>query len=103
MPYRIDILPAADADLASLPRAQEVTLRRALARFLLHDPSVPSGARKPLVPNPLGVSWELRVGPLRAFYDVDAALGVVRVVRAGYKRGNDLYIRGRKVDLRGQP
>jgi hypothetical protein len=93
---------AAEADLDHLSRRDETILRSALPRFLSQDPAVPSNARKALDPNPLGVAWELRVGPMRAFYDVDVAAQTVRIERVGIKRGNELYVRGRRVDLRSE-
>jgi hypothetical protein len=53
-------------------------------------------------PNPFDAAWELRLGTLRALYDVDGAQMTVTVLRAGYKVGNDLYLRGLHTPLRTQ-
>jgi hypothetical protein len=93
--YRVRLLTSAEEDLRYMERhgrkAQATTVRRALDRFLRDQPDEPSLARKPLDPNPFGVDWELRLRTLRAFYDVDRDAQEVRVVRAGYKEGNDLH------------
>jgi mRNA-degrading endonuclease RelE of RelBE toxin-antitoxin system len=53
--------------------------------------------RKPLRPNPIA-PWELRVGELRVFYDVDEP-GVVTILAIGTKRGNMFFIDGEQIDL----
>jgi len=83
-------------------RSQAVTIRRGIVRFLEHQPTERSPHRQPIAANPFGVEWEWRLGNLRAFYDVLEAEGEVRVERAGYKEGNDLYVRGEKIDLRSE-
>ena len=42
--------------------------------------------------------WELRVGNYRVFYEL-AAEACVKVVAVGYKEHNDLFIRGKAVEL----
>ena len=61
--------------------------------------------RKPLRPNPLA-PWELRVGPLRAFYEVlprerklGKAADVVYVLAIGKKERNVLRIAGEVVEI----
>jgi mRNA-degrading endonuclease RelE of RelBE toxin-antitoxin system len=54
--------------------------------------------RKRLRPNPLA-PWELRVGDLRVFYDVDAEASCVRIVAVGRKEHNRLIIGGEEVTL----
>ena len=100
MPYRIELSAEAEADLRALPRTQEVTARRAVERFLAHEPAAPSNARRPMAPNPLGAPWHLRLGALRVYYDIEEAAAVVRVVRVGVKPGNVLYLRGRPFEMR---
>jgi mRNA-degrading endonuclease RelE of RelBE toxin-antitoxin system len=92
--HRIDVSGEAELDLRSFRTVEQRRVRAALPQYLAQEPAAPSNARKPLDPNPLGVTWELRLGPLRVFYDVDEAAQVVRVERVGCKRGNDLYVCG---------
>ena len=43
--------------------------------------------------------WELRIGKLRVFYDVDVAKMTVEVKMAGLKEGNVLRVRGKEFRL----
>lgn len=55
--------------------------------------------RKPLRPN-LIAPWELRIGNLRAFYDVTLEhSNIVKILAVGYKEGNTLFIAGKAVKL----
>jgi mRNA-degrading endonuclease RelE of RelBE toxin-antitoxin system len=75
--------------LAETERLRVVERRRlldAVEKHLLHEPAEPSGKRKMLsglVPpwEQVRPVWQLRVGDLRVFYDVDEAHGIV-IVRA---------------------
>jgi mRNA-degrading endonuclease RelE of RelBE toxin-antitoxin system len=102
VPYRIYVSVEAELDLRYLRVTEQRRIRVALAQHLAHEPTLVSNARKRLDPNPLNLVWELRLGPLRVFYEVDDAAQLVRVERVDYKRGNDRYVRGQIVDLRGQ-
>jgi mRNA-degrading endonuclease RelE of RelBE toxin-antitoxin system len=65
-----------------------------VAQRLVYEPTVETRNRKRLRPNPLG-SWELRIGNLRVYYDVeDDPDPVVIVTGVGIKRGNLVYIGG---------
>jgi len=61
------------------------------------DADVETKRRKQLRPNPIA-PWELRIGDYRVFYEVPEA-GVVRVLAVGDKRHNELFIRGRRVEI----
>jgi hypothetical protein len=77
---------------------------------LAYEPLVETRQRKPLRPNPLA-PWELRVGSLRAFYDVrlaarepsdpdlEAPTDVVYVLAVGKKERNVLRIAGEVVKI----
>ena len=78
----------------------------AIRKQLAHDPLVEARNRKPLRPNPLA-PWELRVGRLRAFYEVqppdpqlEALADVVYVLAVGNKERNVLRIAGKIVTIR---
>jgi hypothetical protein len=51
-------------------------------------------------PNPLGARWELRLGELRVYYDIEETAHTVRVLRAGRKLRERVFIRGVETDLR---
>ena len=55
--------------------------------------------RKPLRPNPLA-SWELRIGDLRVYYDVEEdPEQQVNIVAIGMKRRNRVSIGGELYDI----
>jgi len=64
---------------------------------LAHEPLVDTRNRKRLRANPIA-PWELRVGDIRVFYEVDEP-GVVTVLAIGTKRGNRLCINGEEIEL----
>jgi len=71
----------------------------AIERQLLYEPLVETRNRKPLRPNPIA-PWELRVGKLRAFYEViPGQPGVVRILAVGKKERNVVRIAGEEVEL----
>ena len=88
-----------------LTAAESSVLLDAIREQLAHEPLVETRHRKPLRPNPLA-PWELRGGPLRAFYDVrppdpklEALADVVYVLAVGKKERNVLRIDGEVVKI----
>ena len=66
---------------------------------LQYEPLRETRKRKQLRPNPLA-PWELRVGELRVFYEVDAReADLVNVLALGIKRGNRLIIAGKEMRI----
>jgi mRNA-degrading endonuclease RelE of RelBE toxin-antitoxin system len=61
------------------------------------DADVESRKRKRLRPNPLA-PWELRIGSYRVFYEIRERQHV-RILAVGHKQHNEIFIRGRKVEL----
>lgn len=61
------------------------------------DADSESRRRKRLTANPVA-PWELRVGDHRVFYEVEGD-ATVTILAVGVKAHNDLFIRGRKVEL----
>lgn len=100
MPYRIAPTPAFQLDLYALRAVDQARIRAALPRYLEDQPDQESNIRRPLDPNPLDAAWELRLGELRVFYDIDEAARIVRLLRAGRKPGETLYLRGRPYEMR---
>ena len=76
---------------------QQKRVIEAVRAQLLFQPSVPTRNRKRLRPNPLA-PWELRVGPLRVFYDILEDEAVVDIVAIGEK-DRELRIAGKVVTL----
>jgi hypothetical protein len=66
---------------------------------LVHEPLRETRNRKPLRPNPLA-PWELRLGPLRVFYDVASGKPpLVRILAVGKKERSVLRIAGKEIKL----
>ncbi len=84
--YLIRYTPDAMEHLERLTaRQQAIVLEQVLAR-LSHEPTVESRNRKRMRPNPVA-PWELRIGRLRVYYDVETGLSPQVVVLAvGVKR-----------------
>lgn len=113
MAYRIEFARSARAQIEALTAGQRRALLAAVERHLTHEPLVETRNRKRLRPHSIA-PWELRVGQLRAFYDVSAARagvaadrdapsgtieGAVQILAVGIKRGSELRIAGRRVQL----
>lgn len=66
---------------------------------LAHQPTVKTRNRKPMRPNPIAL-WELRIGNLRVYYDVERVPEAVVFVRAvGIKERNQVRIGNQLLDL----
>ncbi len=66
---------------------------------LVHRPTVETRRRKPMRPNPLA-PWELRIGDLRIYYDVEEGLDpVVRIRAVGIKDRDVVRVGGEVIDL----
>ncbi|HUE71527.1 MAG TPA: hypothetical protein VMP01_11645 [Pirellulaceae bacterium] len=105
MPYVIVYSPEVVQHLAALTKAQQVQVLDQVQAQLTHQPTLPTRRRKFLRPNSLA-QWELRIGNLRVFYDVEESASesqenpaVVSVKAVGIKERNVLRIGGVKIDL----
>ncbi len=88
MPYRIDYSPEAEDHLRELTARQQETVLDAVDEQLIYQPTVETRNRKIMRPNPLA-PWELRIGQLRVYYDVEEEPEPVVVVLAvGIKERN---------------
>jgi mRNA-degrading endonuclease RelE of RelBE toxin-antitoxin system len=66
---------------------------------LKHQPTVETRNRKPMRPNPLA-PWELRIGNLRVYYDVENDPEPTVFIRAvGIKERNQVRIGGEVIEL----
>jgi mRNA-degrading endonuclease RelE of RelBE toxin-antitoxin system len=99
MPFRIEYDPATEDHLAALTAREAATVLDTVPRQLTHQPAVVTRNRKPLRPNPIA-PWELRIGDLRVYYDVqDEPEAVVTIRAVGVKDRNRLRIAGREFPL----
>ena len=99
MAYRIHFTKSAEEHFADLTARQQAIVLNAIKVQLRHEPTRETRNRKPLRPNPLA-PWELRIGFLRVFYEVDA-LGsdLVNILAIGIKKGNQLFVSGKEIHL----
>ena len=99
MTDRIAYSPASEDQLSALTARDRVIVLDAVDEQLAHEPTAETRNRKPLRPNPIA-PWELRIGDLRVYYDVEAAPEPIVHVRAvGIKEHNELRIGGEIVKL----
>jgi mRNA-degrading endonuclease RelE of RelBE toxin-antitoxin system len=99
-PYRIAYAEAAVGHLRRLSARQRATVLDVVELQLTHQPAVPSRNRKRLRENTLA-PWELRIGDIRVYFDVDETPEAVVTVRAiGAKRRERVVIGGEEVDLK---
>jgi mRNA-degrading endonuclease RelE of RelBE toxin-antitoxin system len=86
--YQIRISPEALEHLDALTARQAAIVYDGLESQLTHEPLVETKNRKPMRANPLA-AWELRIGNLRVYYDVEEEpKPVVRVRAVGVKDRN---------------
>ncbi len=98
MAYAIEFSPQAREHLEYLRPFDRKTVVLAIRRRLALEPTRETRNRFRLRENPLA-PWELRVGTLRAFYDVLEDRRTVLIVAVGRKVGNRLLIAGEEIQL----
>lgn len=99
MPYRIEYSPDAEDHLRALTARQRKTVLDTVDRQLVHQPTVETKHRKPMRPNPVA-PWELRIGNLRVYYDVEETLEPVVFIRAvGVKERHRVRIDREEIEL----
>ena len=97
MEFEVKFVPSAEEDLAYYRKNAQCIVYTAISNFLQTDPDVVTNKRKQLRANPLA-PWELRVGDYRVFYEIFEET-TVRILAVGHKEHNDLFIRGRRVEI----
>jgi mRNA-degrading endonuclease RelE of RelBE toxin-antitoxin system len=99
LPYLIEYSPDAEQHLRFLTARQRTVVLDTVDEQLIHQPTVETRNRKPMRPNPLA-PWELRIGKLRVYYDVDAEPEQVVYIRAvGVKERDCIRIAGEVFEL----
>ena len=97
--YRIEYSPDSEEHIRALSARDRAIVLDTVDEQLTHEPTVETRNRKPMRPNPLA-PWELRVGDLRVYYDVEEAEKPVVHVRAvGIKEHNVVRIGGKEMRL----
>ena len=92
MKYRIEYSPETEEHLRVLTKRQQSVVMDALEKQLQYQPTVETKNRKPMRPNPVA-PWELRIGNLRIYYDVEEEPErVVYILAVGIKKRNNVII-----------
>jgi mRNA-degrading endonuclease RelE of RelBE toxin-antitoxin system len=97
MAFSIRLTPSADEDLIFYPVNQQRIIVDSIKLHLTHEADRRTRRRKKLTDHPLA-PWELRVGDFRVFYDIEGGTEV-KITAIGHKVHNELFIRGKKVEL----
>ncbi len=101
MNFRIEYSPESEDHLRAFTARARALALDSVDRLLSHQADIPSRNRKLVRANWLA-PWELRIGDLRVFYDIDYAFEdepAVLIRAVGKKAGNKYYIAGERVDL----
>lgn len=70
MPYRIEYSPETENHLRALTARQRSIVLDTVDEQLKYQPTEETRNRKPMRPNPVA-PWELRIGSLRVYYDIE--------------------------------
>lgn len=97
MAFQINLNTDAEGDLAYFRVPEQRVIVDGIGTHLRLDADQESERRKMLRPNPVA-PWELRIGKYRVFYDVEDET-TVWITAIGWKEHNELYIRGKRVQL----
>ncbi len=99
MSYQIEYADTAIEHLKFLTTRQQRTVLDTVDEQLKYEPLVETRNRKPMEPNSLG-TWELRIGNLRVYYDVEEnTVSVVYIQAVGVKNRNRVRIGQEEIEL----
>ena len=98
MPHQIHFAPLAVRNLAALRARDRAIVVDAIEDQLSNDPTMETRNRRAMRANPLA-GWELRLGSLRVYYDVEDVEGTVWINAVGRKHGNRIVIGGEEFEL----
>ena len=91
MNYRIEYSPDTEDHFRALKKHQQVIVLNTVEKQLQDQPTVETRNRKPMRPNPVA-PWELRIGNIRVYYDVDEGKHSVNIRAVGIKERNCVKI-----------
>lgn len=98
MKYRIEYSPVTEAHLRALTKRQQVIVLDTVEKQLQYQPAVEAMNRKLMRPNPVA-PWELRIGNLRVYYDIDEEEYTVYILAVGVKERTNVKIGKRVIKL----
>ena len=96
--YEIEFTPEAIEDLKSFRKFEQQTIISGIDTQLKYEPTVETRNRFQMRPNDVA-EWELRLGKYRVFYNVENDVQIVSIEVIGFKRANQLFVRGKRRDL----
>jgi mRNA-degrading endonuclease RelE of RelBE toxin-antitoxin system len=97
--YHIEYPPEVVEHLRVLTKSQQVTVLDTVEQQLSYQPRVKTRNRKPMRENPIA-PWELRIGNIRVYYDVEERPVPTVLIRAiGVKKRNIVRIGGEEIAL----
>jgi len=90
--YRIEYSPETEKHFRVLTALQQSIVLDTVERQLQYQPTLETRNRKPMRPNPIA-PWELRIGTLRVYYDIEDEPEHIVYIRAiGIKKRNIVKI-----------
>ena len=98
MRYELRWSPDALDHFGWLARHEVVRVLDETPQQLSHQPNVPHRNRKLLRENPVA-EWELRLGDLLVYYNVQPDEPVVDIIAVGVKRQNQVFVGGEEWKL----
>jgi mRNA-degrading endonuclease RelE of RelBE toxin-antitoxin system len=99
MPYAIEYQPDTIEHLEALSARERAMVFDGVREQLTHQPKLETRNRKPMRSNLLA-QWELRIGPLPVYYDIEEEPEPKVVISAvGIKQGNLVRIANKIVKL----
>ena len=99
MRYDIEYSPETVRHFRALTARQRALVFDGVDEQLSHQPTVETRHRKPMRPNPLA-PWELRIGDLRVYYEVEESpQSLVRIRAVGIKERNRVLIGNEEFEL----
>lgn len=96
--YDIEFTPEAIDDLKSFRKFEQQTIISGINTQLSYEPTIETRNRFRMRPNDVA-EWELRIGKFRVFYNVEIDVQIVSIEVIGFKRGNQLFVRGKRRNL----
>ena len=98
--FRVEYSDAAVAHLRDFSARHRASVLDTVPEQLSHQPTLPTRNRKLLRANAVA-PWELRIGDIRVYFDVEQAPEATVTIRAvGRKHREKVLIGGVEVDLR---
>ena len=97
MEYLISLTDDAKEDIAYFEADDQRMIVAGIITHLKTDAETETRRKKQLRPNTIA-PWELRLDRFRVFYSVEERTNL-KIVAVGHKEHNELFIRGKKVQL----